>query len=201
MNRQQAQQQARNEERRIRAESTQVQGAVSSSIEQATQRAKNPDFTDAFTETDLDSEVYDWIEDELGPATAKVHALAYRDEEHPFKRELLNRNFIERLIHQQSPGRQLRQHPLLNYIAQGKPGALTEDQPPRDVADYREPLSDREIEMLRQTSEAITAHQSRAAEGRGIDAVSKVQTESKTIQEDQRNSVASSVSEKLFGGG
>lgn len=187
--------------RRAQVESTQQRAAVSSAVEQATERAKNPDFTDTFTEADLDTPVYDWLEDELGPASSKVHALAYRGEEHPEVRRLLNRNFIERIIAQRSPARQLRQHPLLNYIAQGKPGTLHEGQTPGEMPEYRAPINDRKKEALRQAAEALTAHQSRAAEGRGIDAVAKVQTESKTIQEDSTKGVAGSVSEKLFGGG
>jgi hypothetical protein len=161
--------------------------------------AKNPEFLEQFTSVDMDGELYDWLEAEFGPAVAKVHALGNRSSEYAFEQRLLNRNIAERIIAERTPGRQLRQHPKLNYLAQGCRG-LPKGLSPEDDKDYRAPLTDRKRRVIRGAAEAVTAHQSKSQDHMGADAVSTVQTETRTVQDGrEEESTAKKVSNKVFG--
>lgn len=196
--REQERRRQRDSQRRAQAESAQQSAAVQSAIRDES-TAKNPRFLEEFAGVALDGDVYDWLESEIGPEIAQVHALGNRSEEYAFEQRLLNRNTAERIIAEGTPGRQLRQHPKLHYLAQGCRG-LPEGASPEADPEYRAPLSEQDRRILRSTFEAITAHQSRSQEHMGADAVSKVQTESTTVQDDRsEESTASMVRSKVFG--
>jgi hypothetical protein len=196
--REQERRRQRDDQRRAQAESTQQSAAVQSAIRDES-TAKNPEFLEQFAGIELDGRVYNWLEDEIGPEIAQVHALGNRSEDYAFEQRLLNRNTAERIIAEWTPGRQLREHPKLNYLAQGCRG-LPEGASPEQDPEYRAPLTEQERRILRSTFEAVTAHQSRSQEHMGADAVSKVQTESRTVQDDRsEESTASKVRSKVFG--
>lgn len=187
------------DQRLAQAEGSQQSAAVQSAIRDES-TAKNPEFLDKFAGIELDhGGIYTWLEDEFGPEVARVHALGNRSEDYAFEQRLLNRNTAERMIAERTPGRQLRQHPKLHYLAQGCRGIERREEP-ADDPDYREPLSEEKRRILRAAVEAITAHQSRSQEHMGADAVSKVQTESRTVQDDRSEETgASKVRKKVFG--
>jgi len=186
------------DQRRASAESAQVSGALQHGMREEN-TAKNPEFLEQFTSVDMDGDLYDWLEAEFGPAVAKVHALGNRSSEYAFGQRLLHRNLAERIIAERTPGRQLRQYPKLHYLAQGCRG-LPKGADPTDDPEYRAPLTDRKRRVIRGAAEAVTAHQSKSQDHMGSDAVSTVQTETRTVQDDrEEQSAARKVSSKVFG--
>jgi hypothetical protein len=185
----------------MQAESIQQSAAVQRGL-QDEQIAKNPEFLEKFTDLDPDSDLYDWLSDELGPSTGKHFALGNREEGHALAAELLARNKAEQMIAERTPKRICREHPTLLALAQGctwpEGQGPESDNPP---AEYRAPISDRRRRVLREAWKLIGSFRSlsEGAEGAGI--VGTVQTESRTVQQDEtaETGVASRVNGRLFG--
>lgn len=190
-------------QRRAQAEQTQQAAAIRKGVQDST-TTKNPAFVEEFTSLELDdSDIYDWLADELGPLVNNQHALGNRGADYGFQRWLLNRNTIERYIAERTPARQCREHAKLLALGQGIRGwarghGPESDNPPED---YREPIGDRKRRVLRSLAELLTTHQSLSEGGEGADMVSTVRTETRTEQVDeaQERGVAARLSGGLFG--
>jgi hypothetical protein len=142
---------------------------------------QNPDFLEKLGDADVDnSDVHDWITDELGPALSEALIKGNMDEDFPRRAELLNQNAADRFIAERTPGRCLRQHEKLNALAQGITG--TRQYPdPTDHPDYRAPLTPAKKRVVRAAFENRALLQSLSAEGEGVKAVSTATTENRTV--------------------
>lgn len=137
--------------------------------ERLVEEQKTPEFLEEFRDTDFP----EWVEEELGPETSQVWAIANETRSDHRRHRWLNENRSERVISEHEPGRLCR-GPLLE-LAQG-----VNDRPDIGVATDQ---TDRERRHVREAEEAKTALQSLGVEGRGLSAVTEAihttRTESK----------------------
>lgn len=148
------------------------------------ERVENPDFLGKLQEADVDTAAYDWIEEEVGPLLSGSHILGNRGEHYETVAEMLDRNKVERMIAEANPGRLLRENPRMLALAQGIRGSA--DHPdPTDNPAFREPLSSREKRVLRDAQEVATNRKTMSIDHEGLDAVSNVTVENKTVSNEE----------------
>jgi hypothetical protein len=168
------------------ADQTAMAAAMQTATEHQQETLFNPNFFDELRDSDVDGDLYDWLEAELGPVFSGAHIVGYRDEHYPQQRDLLNRNAAERIIAERSPGRHLRQHPKLNALAQGLAG--TSEYPnPTDNPAYRAPLTQAKKRVIRAAMEVATTQQSLATQGYGLDSVTTATAEHRTVNRDSES--------------
>jgi hypothetical protein len=172
------------------------QAAVQMAAEESRRTVKNPQFLDQLQAADLDTDLFDWLEDEIGILASGSNIKGVRDESYAEQQDLLVKNAIERMIAEGTPGRLLRENPRMAAIAQGLTGTARHPDP-TDHPDYTEPMSSSDRRALRQAKDAIVNHQSLSIEGRGIDAVANATVERRSV--DQSEAEASGVTGRLKG--
>lgn len=172
------------------------QAAVQMAAEESRRTVKNPQFLDQLQAADLDTDLFDWLEDEIGILASGSNIKGVRDESYAEQQDLLVKNAIERMIAEGSPGRLLRENPRMHAISQGLTGTARHPDP-TDHPDYTEPMSSSDRRALRQAKDAIVNHQSLSIEGRGIDAVANATVERRSV--DQSETEASGVTGRLKG--
>jgi len=159
--------------------------AVRAQMQDEQRRIKNPEFLKQLQEPDVDSDLWDWLEDEIGPALSGSHILGVRDESYEEQQHLLNRNKAERWVSERTPGRLLRENPHMLAQAQGVTGWRQSEGPESDP-EFREPLTSRKKRVLRAAAEVVTTKETMAIEGRGIDATSTATVENRTVTNEQQ---------------
>lgn len=178
-------------------EQTANQAATQMAAEQAQELVKNPKFLEELQEADLDSDVYDWIEAEFGPLTSGAHIIGNRGEHFEEQQLWLNRNKVERMIAERSPGRLLRENPELHALAQGVRHWEVGEGPQSDP-EYRAPISSRKKRVVRDSEEVVTTRQTLSIDGRGLDAVANATVENRSVQSEQTQSGIKSRASKVF---
>jgi len=158
--------------------------AVKAQMQQEQKRIKNPEFLKQLQEADLDSDVWDWLEAEIGPALSGSHILGVRDESYEDQQHLLNRNKAERWVAEGSPGRLLKENEEMLAQAQGVTGWEQGSGPEADPQ-YRAPHTSSEKRVLRGAAEVITTRQTLSIGGRGVDAVSTATVENRTVTNEE----------------
>jgi len=154
--------------------------------EESQHTIQNPEFLKQLQEPDADTAVWDWLEDEMGPALSGSHIIGQRGDHYEEQQELLNRSLVERIIAERSPGRLLRDKPRLLAIAQGVEELKGHDPDPNDHPAYRAPLTSRKKARLRQLHEIITQRQSLSIGGEGLAAVANATVENRTVSNEER---------------
>lgn len=173
------------------------QAATQMAAEQAQELVKNPKFLAELQEADLDSDVFDWVEDELGPLVSGAHIIGNRSEHYEEQQMWLNRNKVERMICERSPGRLLRENREMHALAQGVRHWKVGEGPESDQA-YRAPITSRKKRVVRDSEEVITSRQSLSIDGRGLDAVANATVENRSVQSEQQQSDMKSRASKVF---
>jgi hypothetical protein len=172
------------------------QAAVQMAAEKQQRQVKNPEFLSQLQNADIDTALFDWLNDEIGVLASGSNIKGVRDESYAEQQELLVKNAIERAIAEGTPGRLLRENPRLHALAQGIQGS--ENHPdPTDNPHYTPPLSSADRRALRQAKDAIVNHQSLSIEGRGIDAVANATVERRSVEQSEQE--ASGVTSRLKG--
>ena len=154
------------------------------------ERKFNPGFFAETSKLDADSELYDWLENELGAKASRAHTLGHREEHFGEQQELLNANEAERMIAEREPGRLLKKNPVVLAVYQGVDSLSDPDA----VAPIEH---DRERRQYRDVMELATTHESLAIEGRYLDALTKATTE--TSHRDRVEDEASGTTKRLRG--
>lgn len=162
---------------------------------------RNPEFVDEFTDPDADTDVYDWVEDELGPEFSRAHVFGYRDESYERKAEWLDLNAAERLIVERTPGRTLRKHPDVLRVMQDAaydPESDLSLQAQR--ANYRPPATQDQRRVIRAGYEVVTNRKSLSVGGKGTDALTTATAEHRTVhnRDEEEQSRARKAASKLF---
>lgn len=156
------------------------------------ERVENPDFLGKLQEADVDTDLFDWVEDEYGPLFSGSHILGNRGEHYEVVAEMLDRNKAERMVAERTPGRLLREHPRMLALAQGIQGS--EQFPdPTDHPEFRTPLTDRKKRVLRDAREVATNRKTMSIDHQGLDAVSNVTVENKTVSSNEEQESGSVV--------
>lgn len=146
--------------------------------EEVSEIHRNPEFMEKLQELGVQSETFEWIEEELGVELAGAHVFGNRDDGYAERVDLMSSNTTAKLVAEASPGRILREHPDMLAIARGLhhrvdgtvEDVLNELQPPANAQEKR---------VMRSADELITNHKAKAEDSTGLDAVSTVQTERK----------------------
>lgn len=149
-------------------------------------KIKNPEFLKQLQDIDLDGDLYTWIEDELGPLTSGAFILGNRARSYEEQQMFLNWNKGERIVTERTPGRLIRENPLLNALMQGLQG--TERHPnPTTRPEYRDPLEkSRKKRVIRDSMEPITNFQTLSIDNKGLDAASTATVENRTVSNEEQ---------------
>lgn len=192
----QEQQEAIDEQHRRQIEQTSHQAAVSAAAEQQRKQVQNPEFLSQMQEPDVDTDVYDSLEAELGPVLSGSHILGQREESYEEQQSLLNRNVVQRVIAEANPGRLMKENPKMLAQAQGV-DATKQNPDPTTRGEFRPPMSSAEKRGIRQAAEVITTRQTLSIGGRGVDAVSSATVENRTVTNESEE--ASGAASRLSG--
>ena len=143
------------------------------------QRKFNPGFYQEIADPDTDTDVWDWLQSELGPVLAKPHILGDRDRSYVEQSELLDANKAERIIAESEPGRLLKKNPGLHAFWQGASGV--------DDPAYNAPIDHHdEKRVIRDALELATTRKSLSVGGRGLDALTKATTETNVRKDSEQ---------------
>lgn len=154
------------------------------------QRKFNPGFYQEIADPDTDTDVWDWLQAELGPVLAKPHILGDRDRAYVEESALLDMNKAERVISEGDPGRLLKKNPELHAFWQG----CTSTSDPN----YNEPFRHHdERRVVRDAMELATNRKSLSVGGRGLDALTKATTETNVRKDSEQKK--SSLRDRLTG--
>jgi len=170
--------------------------AASMAAEKQQETIQNPEFLKQLQDPDANTDLWDWVEDEIGPPLSGAHILGNRDDHYEEQQELLNRNLVERLIAERTPGRLLRENPRMLALAQGIQGTPQYPDPTNNPR-YRAPLTSRKKRVLRQAAEIITQRQSLSIDAEGLNAASTATVENRTVTNEEQE--ASGATSKLKG--
>lgn len=170
------------------AELSQRQAEHRAGIQMAAQQQEktlqNPQFLQQLQEPDLNTELFDWLEDEIGILASGSNIKGVRGDHYADQQSLLVKNAIERVLAEGTPGRLLAENPRMHAQAQGIEADRRHPDPTMHPH-YDDPITSKERRALRQAKEAIVNHQSLSIEGRGIDAVANATVESRNIKQDE----------------
>lgn len=159
------------------------QEAVRRAGRKAERFQENPELLDRIRQLGVDSDEYDWVEEELGPEFADIHAVANRRRSYERKAEYLDENLVERFIAENNPGRLLRQNPDMLAVAQGVHK--------REGKEVREPMTSDERRVARSAGEAMTNKKSLGVDNKGLEAITTATTERRTVnsQDEDRGEI------------
>jgi len=182
------------EEQQKRQEASQARGTATQTDQRvATQaveeRVQNPEFLDKFTDPDADSEVHDWIEDEMGPLFSRAHALGNRSQSYERKADWLGQNHAERVIVERSPGSIVRQHPDVLAVMRGRAGEYADpnrlQQRYNIAGDAPEPLRSEQRRAVRDAEDVASQRKMLSIDGAGKDALTKATSETKHVRDER----------------
>jgi hypothetical protein len=149
-----------------------------STAEKISERKQNPNFLDELQKAKIDTERWDWIENEMAGKFAGAHILGNRSESYIERQDLLNMADAEIQLTERQPGRILRERPELLAVMQ-------DDVKHPESVDMRQPYSQEQKRVIREAADVATTRQSLAVDGKGLDAVSKITSESQVRKEDE----------------
>jgi len=171
---------------------SQQEAAMRAASSQLQEKIQNPDFLSELQDAKVDSDKHDWVSAELGPVFAGAKVLGHRDEnQHPHRRQWLNKNKAERLVAESSPGRLLREHTSMLAISQRKRPEHVQHN------DIKEPMDSEDRRVTRDAMEAATDYESMAAGGQGREAVSTATTEARQVTNQEQESESGGMKNKL----
>jgi hypothetical protein len=166
----------------VAAEKTSQQVAA----ESVSEVHRNPEFVDKLQDLGVSSKTFSWIEEELGVELAGGHIFGNRDSGYTESMDLLSRNTSAMAVAESNPGRILRENPLMLAVARGIHHRVEPDEDP--LEELQDPATPKEKRALREASDLITNHKSKAEDGEGLDAVSTVTTERKQQTDNETES-------------
>lgn len=172
----------------LSAQQSAQQVGISKQFEEVAKRKYNPGFFKETSDLDADTELYDWLENELGAKSSRAHVLGNRPESFARQQELLNQNQAERMIAEREPGYLLRKNPEIMAVYQDVENMSHEDA----VAPI---TKDRERRQYRDLAELLTTRETLAIDGTFVDALTRATTE--TSHRDQLEEDASGTTKRL----
>lgn len=156
--------------------------------EQVSKRKFNPDFFEQTSDLDVDTELFDWLENELGAKGSRAHVLGNRPESFEEQQDLLNRNLAERMISEREPGYLIKKNPAVMAVYQ--------EVDSLDDPDAVAPITQsRERRQYRNLAEVLTTRETLAIDGEFVDALTTATTE--TRQHAQQEDESSGTTKRL----
>jgi len=149
------------------------EAATQSAVRSVEERRENPELADKIRDPDVDTDRHDGVEDEMGAFLSRQFAFGNRPSAYEEASELLAANYAERLIIEKTPGRLLREHPLINAVMQRVDGA--------DDPEFVEPLQPGDLRSIYQAAAVGANIRSLAVNGKGIDALMTATVENRQV--------------------
>lgn len=189
MNEEHKQQLDHQEDRQLTASAQQM--SMQAAQRQQEKTLQNEYFLNELRDADIDSKLFDWVEEEYPTLFSGAHAVGNRDSTWDREADLKNFNKRERLKAERTPGRLLQDRPRLLAIAQGC-------DTPQDPA-FREPLPPRKKRAIDGAVEVASDLMSLAKERAGLDATTTATTENRVKRESAEQSTKEKLSDKIYG--
>jgi hypothetical protein len=187
--------QAHREELQMREDQQLTASAQSAAMQQAArqqeQTLQNGYFLNELRDSDIDSELYGWLEEEYPTLFSGAHSVTNRSDTWDQEADLLMHNKRERLVAERSPGRLLKDRPRLLAIAQG----VSSPQDPK----FREPLTPRKQRAIFGGAEIAADLMALSKNRAGLDATTTATTENRVKRESAEESTKEKLSERLYG--
>jgi len=159
--------------------------------QQQEQTLQNGYFLNELRDSDIDSELYDWLTDEYPTLFSGAHAVTNRSSTWDQEADLLMLNRRQRLKTERNPGRLLKDRPELLAIAQGF-------DTPRDP-EFREPLTPRKERAIDGATDIAADLMALSKDSAGLDATTTATTENRVKRESEEESTTERLSSKLYG--
>ena len=170
----------------------------------------NEAFLRELRQADIDSPIWDWVEDEYPEWFSGAHAITNRAEDWDTQADLLMMNKRERAVAEGRPGRLLRDRPFLHAVMTGKqptPEAFAQPGIPGDAETWADrqrtaetpqpPITSEEQSRIYGGAEVAADLMALSAGGAGLESVSTVKTETSVRREEEDESTASTVGRVL----
>jgi len=161
-------------DKEMTAFSTATQAATQQAVKQVEENRENPELADKIRNPDVDTPSFPGVEADMAGYLSTQLAFGNRDPDFEERSQLLGTNYAERVIIEKSPGRLLREHPLINAVFQGVDG-------PDDIH-FTEPLKSGESRALYQAADVGANIRSLAVQGRGLDALMTATVENRNVK-------------------
>lgn len=156
------------------------QTAMQVAAEKQSEKIENPFFLQALQDADVDSPVFDWLEEEYPTWFSGANIVGNQGENHDEFSRLLMHNRRERAEVERKPGRLIRDKPFLLAEAQGVSGP--------DDEMYREPLTEQKRRAIYGAADVAANLMSLSGDARGIEATTTATTESRVTRQDSEQS-------------
>lgn len=197
------------EEQQMRASANQT--AMRAAAEQKQRTVHNEDFLNELRKHDLDSDTFDWMQEEYPHWFSGAHAVTNRGDDWDLEADLIMQNKRERAVAEARPGRLLRDRPFLlasmrgdespqleAYEQEGIPG--DRDYWRRRVARKQtttSPMTSEEMSRVYGAAEVAADLMVLSRNAAGLESVSTVKTETNVRREEEEESTASRVGRVL----
>lgn len=165
--------------------------AMQQAARQQEQTLQNGYFLNELRDSDIDGELYGWLEEEYPTLFSGAHSVTNRSDTWDEEADLLMHNKRERLVAERSPGRLLEDRPRLLAIAQG----VSSPQDP----EFREPLTPRKERAVFGGAEIAADLMALSKNRAGLDATTTATTENRVKRESAEESSSKKLSEKIYG--
>jgi hypothetical protein len=180
------------------------QAALRQAAEQQQRTLKNEHFLNELRRADIDSDVFDWLEDEYPAWFSGAHAVSNRDSEWDLSADLIMQSKRERAYAQNNPGRLLEGRPFLLSTAQGAdaPGAdafmkldfgLSRGEWERRLGGkttMRDPMTSEERQAMYDSAEVAADLMALSKNGAGLEATTTATTETRVRRESEEETTA-----------
>lgn len=168
-----------------------VRSAANAASRKVDETLMNPNFFAELKKHGVDSDLYDWISNEMGPEFADGQMVGNREGDHTHRQEWLGQNHIERMIAERTPGRLIKNKPYLLAVAQ-------DCASPDDPA-FRAPLTGPKRRVLRSAQDVATNRKSMAVDGYATEAVTTATHETRSVNNSDEKSASERATRRIFG--
>lgn len=190
------------EDQQLRASAQQT--ALRTAAEQKERTIHNEDFLNELRKAGFDSETIDWLEEEYPDWFASARAVANRGDEWDVEADLKMMNKRQRAVAEGRPGRLLRDRPFLlasmrgdespqldAYLQADIPGGVKYwDDVISEKGISQEPVSSQKMRVIYGGAEVAADLMTLGRNGKGIESVSTVKTETTTRRQEEEDSAA-----------
>ena len=181
------------------------QAALESASRQTERTVHNQQFLTELRNADLDSETYQWLQEEYPDWFSGAKSVTNRGDEHDLNADLIMQNKRERAVAEHRPGRLLRDRPFLHATMAGaespQPEAYKSGDIPGDLQHWQqvvagkntsqEPITSSEFSRIYGAAEVAADLMTLSRNAAGLEAVSTVKTETTTRREADKEETAS----------
>ena len=187
------------------------QAALESASRQSERTVHNQQFLAELRDADLDSETYQWLQEEYPDWFSGAKSVTNRGDEWDLNADLIMQNKRERAVAENRPGRLLRDRPFLHATMKGadtpQPDAYQSSEIPGDVQHWehvvaaknqtQDPITSQEFSRIYGAAEVAADLMTLSRNGAGLESVSTVKTETTTRRESEEEETASRLGKVL----